>query len=214
MEEKKKKVVKKEVKKEKEVKTTPKKVVKKTTIKPKEKKVVKNGVEERALKDEVTFGMKTREFISSYRFLYTAFGVLLVLVILLAVMVFVKGNEAKENQSNIVFSIMEENTRNYLNLDLQSLVGKEYTLKVTNYRNNKVNKNSSHYSITITNDTDVEIEILKNNEGNNLMTNQKESVIEGENFGTSEKEEVVYYFRVKNSDKIKEGDSIRIEVES
>ncbi|MBP5678996.1 MAG: hypothetical protein J6X28_04135 [Bacilli bacterium] len=195
MEEKKKKVEKKEVKK-KEVK----KPVKKET--------------RSALPNEEPFGLRFRRFVSSYKFLYTAFAVLFIIVALLAIMVFVRSREDVGNKSNIVFSILEENTHNYLDMDLESLVGKEYTLKVTNYRGNKINKNGAKYTITVTNETEGEIEILKENQGKNLMTDAKRTVIEGETLGTEEKEEVVYYFRVTKSDKIKAGDKIRIEVAS
>lgn len=195
MEEKKKKVEKKEVKK-KEVK----KPVKKET--------------KSALPNEEPFGLRFRRFVSSYKFLYTAFAVLFIIVALLAIMVFVRSREDVGNKSNIVFSILEENTHNYLDMDLESLVGKEYTLKVTNYRGNKINKNGAKYTITVTNETEGEIEILKENQGKNLMTDAKRTVIEGETLGTEEKEEVVYYFRVTKSDKIKAGDKIRIEVAS
>ena len=199
----------------KEVKKVEKKVVKKTTTKASPKKeTVKKVVEEKsALPVEESFGVKFKRFISSYKFLYTAFAVLFVLVLLLAVMVFVKGREATENNSNIVFSIMEKNTRNYLNMDLESLVGKEYTLKVANYRKDKINEDGASYSITITNGTKVELEVVADDSDKNLITDQKETVLEGK-FGTTEKEEVVYTFRVKNADKIKKGDTIRIEVAS
>jgi len=188
-----------------------KETTKKKEVKKVEKKVVK---EKSALPNEEPFIDKFRRFVGSYKFLYTAFAVLLILVILLAIMVFTKSQENAGSKSNIVFSILEENTHNYLDMDLESLVGKEYTLKVTNYRGNKINPDGAHYTITITNDTEVEIEVLKDNKGENLITDGKVSVIEGETFGATEKEETVYYFRVKNSDKIKAGDKIRIEVAS
>lgn len=181
----------------------------------KEVKTKKKVVEEKtAVPNPEPFSVRFKRFVSSYNFLYVTFGLLLVLVILLGVMVFVKGGENSTGKSNIVFSIMEENTHNYIDLDLEGLVGKKYILKVTNFRGNKINKNGAKYSLTITNDTGAEIEILKNDEGDNLMTEGDRSVIEGETFGITEKEEVLYYIRIKNSDVVKEGDKIRIEVES
>ncbi len=205
----------------KEKKTTPKKEDKTTPKKAdKKKKVVKETVEKRdkeiksALPNDEPFGIKFKRFVSSYKFLYSAFIVLFIVVIVLACLVFTQSNRVKANRSNIVFSIMDKNTNNYINLELAGLVGQEYTLKVTNFRNNKINKSGAEYTIDVTNDTDVQIEILKDGKGENLMTDQKHTVIEGDKFGTKEKESVVYHFRVTNSDKIKEGDSIRIEVDS
>ena len=194
--------------------TKEKKITKKPVTKKKEVKKVVKKEEKTAVPNAEPFGVRFKKFVSSYKFLYAAFGILFVVVILLACMVFVKGNEEKQKKSNIVFSIMEKNTRNYINLELAGLVGREYMLKVTNYRGNQINSDGAEYKIEVTNDTDVEIEVLKENQGENLITDQKHTIIEGDSFGKKEKEEVVYYFKVKNSDKLKDGDSIRIEVES
>lgn len=198
-----------------------KKVVKKVTYtKDAKKKETKKEVKKEApkaksaLPQEEPFSIRFKRFVSSYKFLYTAFGVLFVLVLLLAVMVFTKSRENAGNKSNIVFSIIEKDTQSYLDMDLETLVGKEYTLKVTNYRGNKMNTAGATYQIKVTNTTDVEIEVLKNNVGSNLITNQKETIIEGETFSKTEKQEVVYYFHVKDSTNIKAGDRIRIEVTS
>lgn len=194
--------------------TKEKKITKKPVTKNKEVKKVVKKEEKTAVPNVEPFGVRFKKFVSSYKFLYAAFAILFVVVILLACMVFVKGNEEKQKKSNIVFSIMEKNTRNYINLELAGLVGREYMLKVTNYRGNKINSDGAEYKIEVTNDTDVEIEVLKENQGENLITDQKHTIIEGDPFGKEEKEEVVYYFKVKNSDKLKDGDSIRVEVGS
>ena len=178
-----------------------------------EKKVVKKKVEKTAVPNDEPFSIKAKRFVGSYKFLYTAFGVLLLLVVILSCLVFTKKNEIDKTKSNIVFSILETNTNNYLDLELEGLVGKEYTLKVTNYRKREVNDKEIHYAITVTNDTDVEIEVVKDDSKENLITDQKYSVIEGD-LGKKEKEDTIYTFRVTNSDKLKKGDKIRIEVES
>ena len=194
-----------------EEKKKTKKVVKKVTPKKKEEKkeVIKS-----VLPKEEPFGIKLRRFFTSYGFLYTAFAALFIIVIMLALMVFTHKDDEQGVRSNIVFSIVDKETQSYLDMDLETLVGKEYMLKVTNYRGNRLNTSGAHYTISITNNTNVEIEVLKNNEGENLITDMNYTVIEGEEFSKTEKEEVIYYFRVKNADKIKAGDKIRIEVAS
>ena len=192
-------------------KETPKKKVVKKEVKVKEEKkeVIKS-----VLPKEEPFNIKFRRFITSYGFLYTAFAILFVIVIMLALMVFTHKEDDKGVRSNIVFSIVEKETQSYLDMDLETLVGKEYILKVTNYRGNRLNTEGAHYTISVTNNTNVEIEVLKNNQGENLITDMNYSVIEGEELSKTEKEEVIYYFRVKNAGKIKAGDKIRIEVAS
>lgn len=189
-----------------------KKKTTKSTTKKEVKKVEKQ--EKNAVPDDEPFGLKFKSFIASYKFLYTAFGILFAIVIILGCMVYVRSGEEPKHKSDIVFSIMESNTQNYLDLDLQTLVGKEYTLKVTNFRNNKINSKETPYRIIVTNNSDAEIEILKNDAGQNLMTDKETSTIEGEKFSTTEEESVVYYFRIKGEDKIKKGDTMRIEVDS
>lgn len=213
MAEEKKKSTKKSVKKETpKKKAAPKKKVEE--VKPVEVKEVIREKDLPTVPEEEPFGIRFKRFISSYKFLYTAFAVLLVLVLILAVMVYTKSREDQKTNSNIVFSIMQEGTRNSLNMDLNSLVGKEYSLKVTNYRANNINSKEIPYSIHIKNDTDVEIEVIKNHKGENLITDQHDTTIEGDPLAADEKEEVIYYFKVTNSDKIKTGDSIQIEVVS
>ena len=211
MEDKKKKVTKKEEKKETKKKVTPKKEVKKE-VKKEKKEVVKK--EKTAVPNAEPFGEKFKRFVSSYKFLYAAFGILLVIVILLAVMVFVKGNEASKNRSNIVFSIIDKDTHNYIDLDLATLVGNEYSLKIANFRRNQLNGDGAVYSIIVTNDSAAEIEILKGDDLENLMTDQQHTVIEGGPLSKTEKEEVVYRFRVKDGSSVKEGEKLRIEVDS
>ena len=189
-----------------------KKTTTKSTTKKEVKKVEKE--EKNAVPDDEPFSIKFKSFIASYKFLYTAFGILFAIVIILGCMVYVRTGEEPTNKSDIVFSIMESNTQNYLDLDLQTLVGKEYTLKVTNFRNNKINSEETPYKIVITNNSEAEIEILKNDAGQNLMTDQTTTTIEGEKFSTTKEESVVYYFRIKGEDKIKKGDTMRIEVDS
>lgn len=184
---------------------------KKATKEVKEKKVVE---EKSAVPNPEPFGVRFKSFVSSYKFLYVTFGILLIIVLILGALVFVKGGEDMPGKSNIVFSILEKNTNNYIDLDLEGLKNKDYLLKVTNFRGNKINKDGARYSLTIINDTGVEIEILKNNTGDNLMNDANRTVIEGEDFGIKEKEEVIYYIKVKNPEAVKDGDKIRVEVES
>ncbi len=193
-----------------------KKKKKSTTTKSKSKTTPKKVVKEEktAVPDDEPFSVKFKSFVASYKFLYTAFGILFAVVILLGCMVYVRSGEQQTHKSDIVFSIMEQNTNSYLDLDLQTLVGKEYTLKVTNFRKNKINPEETPYKLVITNNSSAEIEILKNNAGQNLMTDQKTTTIEGEKFSTTKEEYVVYYFRIKGEDKIKKGDTMRIEVDS
>ena len=155
------------------------------------------------------------EFISSYRFLYSALAVLFIVVLVLSIMVLVKGREYKDNHANLVFPILEEKVHNSMNIDLNELKKKkQYIIKVTNYRGSSVNQNELSYSLTIQNSTDVSIEIVKGNDTNNLMTDQKTSVIEGITLKAREKQEDIYSIRILDDTQLKKKDKITIEIDS
>ena len=188
-----------------------KKRTQKTTGK---KPVKKNRREKNAVPNNEPFKEKAKRFLMSYSFLYTMFAFLLVLVIFLFVVATIKENEQKAKQSNIVFSIMEEKTKNYIDLELQTLVGHEYSMKITNHRKGKLNTKGSTYTLTITNNSDAEIIIHQDDNTENLMTDQNQTIIQGVPFSKTKKEETIFYFTVKENSQLKEGDKLHIEVAS
>ena len=187
------------------------KVVKKSPSKAPEKKTV---IEKKPRANSKNIKEKIKKFVTSYKFLYSTFGILLILVIVLFVMVTNKNREEEKTKSDIVFSIMESNTNNAIYVDLEGLVGYQYDLKVTNYRSDRINENGATYTIVVTNDTEAEIEVLNDDNLENLMTDQKQTTITGKTLSATEREETVYHFKVKEGSKVKEGDRIRIEVNS
>lgn len=203
---------------EKKKKETTKKETKiKTVEKKKKKKVVKEAPAKVKKEKEVSSNEKKgtlSRIITSYKFLYSTFGILLVLVIVLFVAVTVKENKTEGKYSNIVFSIMESNTHNAIYIDLEELEGNQYDLKVANHRGGRLNEKGASYSITVVNETEAEIEVFNDDDLENLMTDQKETKIEGKSMSTTEEEETIYHFRVKEGSKVKEGDRLRIEVDS
>lgn len=155
------------------------------------------------------------EFISSYQFLYSSLAILFIIVVILGIMVFNKGREYRNNHANMVFPILEEKVHNSMNIDLNELKKKKrYLIKVTNYRGSKVNQNELSYSLTIHNDTNVSIEMVKGNDTKNLITDQKSSIIEGISLKSKEKQEDVFYIRIIDDSKLKKKDKITIEIDS
>lgn len=177
------------------------------------KKSTKVVVEKKSVPEEQPTSEKVKNFLSSYYFLYTVFGLLLVLVVFLAIMVTKKSNSNnKIDKGDIVFSIIEKNTNSDFNIGLMGLIGKRYALKVTNSRNGVLCSEDIPYKIHIVNNSDVEIEVLKDGGADNLMINNKETIIEAPALGCSNKEETIYYIKITNSEKIKENDNLKIEV--
>ena len=127
-------------------------------------------------------------------------------------MVINKDNKQDINKGDIVFSIIEKNTNNSFNINLKGLVGRKYALKVTNYREDKMCEEDLPYAIHIVNASDVQIEILKDGGIDNLMVDQHNTIIQAEALGCTRKDEAIYYFKILNSDKIKDNDVLQIEV--
>ena len=134
---------------------------------------------------------------------------------ILGIMVFFKGREYKNTHANMVFPILEEKVHNTMNIDLNELKKKkQYMIKVTNYRGNSINQKEVVYSLTIHNNSDVTIEVLKGKDTNNLMSDQKSTVIGDISLKSKEKQEDVYYIRIQDASKLKKKDKITIEIDS
>ena len=201
MSEKKEKVVEKE-----EKKTTEKKEVKD------EKKTSGKKVEKKSNKSS----KKGKEsFINKDNYLYYIFGFLVVIVIILAILVLIFHNKNNYSKSNVVMPVMNDYVNNEMNIDMVNLVKKgDYSLKITNYRNDTINKKDINYTITVTNSSDANIKVTKDDDNNNLMNNSKIWVINDVALGNNTKNETIYHFSVIDKDKVKKGDTINIKIES
>lgn len=192
-------------------------VTKKKKTVSKEKKATssrKSNIEDikKAVPEAEPFSVKFKKFIASYAFLYSLFAVLLVVVIILAIMLGKKENEQDVNKSDIVFSVLEKNTNNSFNVNLKGLIERKYVLKVSNFRNDTLCEEDIPYKIHIINTSSAEIEILKDGGVDNLMVDQKETIIEAPALGCAKKTETLYYFKLLNYSKIKDDDVLKIEV--
>jgi len=98
--------------------------------------------------------IKQRKILNKDNYLYYIFFGLLIVVIILAFLVFNASNKNKKNTGNIVISVNEKHEVSELDFDLSELSKrKDYALKLTNFEQNRINKEKFMYSITITNDS-------------------------------------------------------------
>ena len=90
----------------------------------------------------------------------------------------------------------------------------KYTFKVINYMKDIVSEEDISYKITIQNPTDSVITLMKNDEKENLMKSQKETILENETLSAKEEDEAFYYVRFKKTGKLKNTDLITIHIDS
>ena len=160
-------------------------------------------------KKEKTF----KDFITSYKFLYTTLITLFIIVLILSVLVFKASKKQETEKVNLVIPVLSKGSNNNLKVDLNAIYkhGK-YVIKVTNYRGKEVNEEETNFSIIVKNSTKNSIKIVKDNKKDNLMTNQENTTIEDQKLRSRIKEETTYTFTLENDSKPQENDLIDIEI--
>ncbi len=142
------------------------------------------------------------------------FFILLIVVIVLGVMVVKKNNESGSTvQANIVIPVFEEGSSSSVTINADNL-SSDYIIKVTNYRSDSVNSTKLNYSVNVLNGTSSSIKVLKNNSKDNLMVDNKNTIIEGESLKKNTKENVYYYIRIDDYSKVKKDEKIVVRIDS
>lgn len=157
---------------------------------------------------------KTKQkIISSDKILLIVFCLLLILVITLFGIILQKKHEKETNPpANIVIPIYKEFTSYHFSISALGLAQKkDYLFKITNYRGKEINSDNIKYEIKIENDTNSTIDITKEKEKKNLMTDKKSSIIEGE-IKSHKKGEDIYKVSMTSHKKLTDNDFIRIEI--
>lgn len=152
---------------------------------------------------------------SDYLLLWV-FLFLLLLVVFLFGMVLKKSKEMKNKvEADLVIPVFKKDTKSGFTLNVSNLKDKkDYILKVTNTKNNKINSKEFTYNISFENKTGAEIEITKNDGVENLITNQEKTVIENQKLTKDVEHSVYYHIRVISASNISKDDKIEIIVES
>ncbi len=185
-------------------KSTNKKIVKKRKIN--NKKVPKeNNKNTRNTKKKVLTTENILKFI---------FGLLLFVVIVLGIVVVKKSKEEKKiKNANIVIPIIEATQQSIVQINAENLEDK-YIIRVSNYKDNKINKDVLEYSVNIINNTSSDVIVTKNDNNKNLMIDKNNTIIQKEQLKSNVKEDVFYYISVKNKNSIKNKENIIVKVES
>lgn len=159
---------------------------------------------------------KKKSIFTTENILAAVFGILLIVVIVLGVMVFNKSRENKDKvNANLVVPIFEVNAEENVSLNTLALAEEdEYVLKITNYKDDKVISEKVNYSITVENDSKAIVKVTKNKDTEDLMKNQKSTVIENQELKSNTKEDVYYHISITEKNKIDKDDKVNIKIAS
>lgn len=159
---------------------------------------------------------KKKSIFTTENILAAVFGILLIVVVVLGVMVFNKSQENKDKvNANLVVPIFEVNAEENVSLNTLALAEEdEYVLKITNYKDDKVIAEKVNYSITVENDSKAIVKVTKNKDTEDLMKNQKSTVIENQELKSNTKEDVYYHISITEKNKIDKDDKVNIKIAS
>ena len=158
----------------------------------------------------------TKKIINKSNYLYIVFILLIALVIFLGIKVYQKKQTKKEETANIVVPLLKKGLSYDMSIDIGELKKKDdYSIKISNFRQDDINKEEIEYKITIINDSKAHIKVTKDQDDTNLITDQESTRIEGVKLKSNEKDYAIYHFSIDgNKDKIKSKDKIKINIES
>ena len=189
-------------------KTQPKKITNKKTTKVSTKKTVtkKEPIEQQ---NQTTASNKIS-------YLYLAFVALLAIVVFLGVKVYQTSKIKRVEEANVVVPLLKKDSSYNMSINLEELKkNKEYSIKISNFRQNTVNQEEVDYQILVSNESKAIIKVTKDQDENNLIKNQESTRIEGVSLKAKEKNYSIYHFSViENKDKIKSNDKIDVTIKS
>ena len=156
-----------------------------------------------------------KDIVTSTKFLTIVFILLLILVVFLVIICSIKENNAKtDGFANMNFPILKEETSIEFSINAFTLSQTdEYIFKVTNFKDKKINKKKLDYTVTIENDTNSVISVTVNDVGEDVMVNQKSTVL-NDSLKKDEKEAVFYHVKVISNGELDKKDLINIKINS
>ena len=161
---------------------------------------------------------KVKDFFSSTLFLKIVFIALLIIIIGLAVLIYQKEEKDKKVENvHITVPVNQSGTDFEFGIDallLSKENNKEYTIKITNYKDDNINDEEMPYQILIENPTDCVISVKKGKDEQNLMKSQESTLIEGEVLKSKEKEDVYYHIFIDSIGKLENNELLHVKVTS
>ena len=152
------------------------------------------------------------KLVSTEKVLLGIFVLLAILVCILGCLVITNKNKNRViDKTNIVLPILEENTKDTLEIDAYGLTKERYyIIKVTNYHGKKMLEEDILYNIDVENETKATIKLTKNDDNTNLIKNNNKTVINGLELKKGDKQEDYYYLSIVHDGGVVKDDTIKI----
>lgn len=143
------------------------------------------------------------------------FIILLIFTLILGVKVIKARKNYKEHlKANIVVPVLGTGVNNEISVDISNMKKdetREYVFKVTNTKNKNINKEEVSYNLVFGNLENIDVQVYKNNEKENLLTSDK---IEGLSLKKDETQTDTYKVEIKAKKKIKDKELLKIAIAS
>lgn len=168
--------------------------------------------------EEVEKKSKMKEFFSSIMFLKIIFVILIIVVIVLGIFIYKKEKNDANNEQDAHITVPVNQLGSDFEFGIDALLlskenNKEYILKITNYKDDKVNKEEIPYQVIIENPTDCIISVTKDDEDKNLMVEQLSTTIEGK-LTSAFKEDIYYHIVIDSIGNLQSNDLLSVKIVS
>ena len=156
-----------------------------------------------------------KEIVTSVTFLKVVFFLLVILVIILGILLYQKDKKEKAAfDSNITIPLYQLDPSFTFGVDVLALSkekSKDYVIKVTNYKQDYISEEEISYQVLIENLTSAEITLTKDDSKDNLIQEQKKTLLEEVMPSSGEKEETYYHIHLSSLSS-KEREFIRVKI--
>lgn len=149
-------------------------------------------------------------------FLWTVFVILLIIVIVLGCIIHQK--EYEKNQafnSNMMIPLFEIETSFTFGIDakaLSKLDSREYVIKLTNYKDDEIYEEEMTYQLFVENLTDSVISLRKESFKENLIAEQKYTLLDQVMPASKEKKEIYFHIHLDSFKNLQKGDFIHVKI--
>ncbi len=142
------------------------------------------------------------------------FVIMIVVIVFLSYKVVTKRNDYKEHvKSSIIIPLLGKETNNEISVDVSNMRkgdSKDYSFRISNNKDNNVNKEEVPYEIELLETDDFEIEVYKNSSKKNILN--KDNTITNNKLIGNEEQIDTYVLKIKANKKTSKRQLITIRV--
>ena len=165
-------------------------------------------------KKKENFRDKIKKYSVSDWILLSIFILLIIVIIILGFKIHDKKVAlSKDPKADFSIPIIEEGSVYEFMIDAKELVKKDdYILKITNVKGDKKSEEDVKFTMEITNETGALLQMMKNKNARNLLSNENISIVEDVIKATDTN--IYYHLKMPSSSKVKDDDTIKFKITS